>query len=190
MLLLANNTVRRIISGDRLHQTPLVFCVLIKYYRSTWWIVSPAQQGHPSVSRSSGKWSGLKVFGEILTPHQIIKKTKSGLFEWKLLSLKTHEFTPTFHSPSPQPSLTTRDPASFSLCCLSQAHRCPSDEGSGMQKQPGPAEALKQMLFRLQAVEAELQRQNLSPGASAANQKKEYKVLTNVRAIWPQEKIT
>lgn len=34
-----------------------------------------------------------------------------------------------------------------------------------MYKQPGPAEAMKQMLFRLQAVEAELQRQHQKPGA-------------------------
>lgn len=32
-------------------------------------------------------------------------------------------------------------------------------------KQPGPVEALKQMLFRLQAVEAELQRQQQPPAA-------------------------
>lgn len=32
-------------------------------------------------------------------------------------------------------------------------------------KQPGPAEALKQMLFRLQAVEAELQRQQQASAA-------------------------
>lgn len=31
--------------------------------------------------------------------------------------------------------------------------------GNGILKQPGPAEALKQVLFRLQAVEAELQQQ-------------------------------
>uniref|UniRef100_UPI0037E93F9C lung adenoma susceptibility protein 2 n=1 Tax=Semicossyphus pulcher TaxID=241346 RepID=UPI0037E93F9C len=35
--------------------------------------------------------------------------------------------------------------------------------GKGMLKQPGPAEALKQMLFRLQAVEAELQRRHQAP---------------------------
>lgn len=31
--------------------------------------------------------------------------------------------------------------------------------GNGIWKQPGPVEAVKQMLFRLQAVEAELERQ-------------------------------
>lgn len=36
---------------------------------------------------------------------------------------------------------------------------------SCIYKQPGPAEAMKQMLFRLQAVEAELQRQHQIPGA-------------------------
>ncbi|XP_063746335.1 lung adenoma susceptibility protein 2 isoform X2 [Eleginops maclovinus] len=42
---------------------------------------------------------------------------------------------------------------------------CSGLHGTSMFKQPGPVEALKQMLFRLQAVEAELQRQ---PQASAA----------------------
>lgn len=41
-------------------------------------------------------------------------------------------------------------------------------QGRGISKQPGPAEALKQMLFRLQAVEAELHRQQLSLVASTA----------------------
>lgn len=96
---------------------------------------------------------------------------------------KIHEFTPAFLTVSPQ-RWRLQDQPVFSHCCLSQSHRCLSDEGSGMQKQPGPAEALKQMLFRLQAVEAELQRQQLSPGATAANQKKECQVLTDVSAIF------
>lgn len=86
-----------------------------------------------------------------------------------------------------------QDQTVFSLCCLSQAQRRLSDEESGVWKQPGPAEALKQMLFRLQAVEAELQRQQLPPGASAANQglcMKEYPVLTNVGTAWPRDKLT
>lgn len=37
--------------------------------------------------------------------------------------------------------------------------------GNSRWKQPGPVEALKQMLFRLQAVEAELQRQQGAPAA-------------------------
>lgn len=81
----------------------------------------------------------------------------------------------------------------YCLCCLSQAQRRLSDEGSSLCKQPGPAEALKQMLFRLQAVEAELQRQQPSPGASAANQRlgvKEHPVQTNVSAIWPRDELT
>ncbi|XP_060917425.1 lung adenoma susceptibility protein 2 [Labrus mixtus] len=41
-------------------------------------------------------------------------------------------------------------------CCL---------HGNNIFKQPGPAEALKQMLFRLQAVEAELQRRQEAPSA-------------------------
>lgn len=45
-----------------------------------------------------------------------------------------------------------------SVCCLSQAQGC-GLHGNNIWKQPGPVEALKQMLFRLQAVEAELQRQ-------------------------------
>uniref|UniRef100_A0A8C4EM51 Uncharacterized protein n=1 Tax=Dicentrarchus labrax TaxID=13489 RepID=A0A8C4EM51_DICLA len=44
------------------------------------------------------------------------------------------------------------------VCCLSQALGC-CLHGNSIFKQPGPVEALKQMLFRLQAVEAELQRQ-------------------------------
>lgn len=39
---------------------------------------------------------------------------------------------------------------------------CCGHHEKGIIKQPGPAEALKQMLFRLQAVEAELQRQQQS----------------------------
>ncbi|XP_070781243.1 lung adenoma susceptibility protein 2 [Enoplosus armatus] len=39
--------------------------------------------------------------------------------------------------------------------------------GNDVFKQPGPVEALKQMLFRLQAVEAELQRQQEAPVAPA-----------------------
>ncbi|XP_041667103.1 lung adenoma susceptibility protein 2 [Cheilinus undulatus] len=42
------------------------------------------------------------------------------------------------------------------------AQEC-SLHGNSSLKQPGPAEALKQMLFRLQAVEAELQRQQATP---------------------------
>lgn len=64
----------------------------------------------------------------------------------------------------------------------SQAQIGLSDQDSSVWKQPGPAEALKQMLFRLQAVEAELQRRQPSPGASTANQRlhmEEYSVLTN-----------
>ncbi|XP_075885300.1 lung adenoma susceptibility protein 2 [Nelusetta ayraudi] len=64
----------------------------------------------------------------------------------------------------------------------SQAQIRLSDRDSSVWKQPGPAEALKQMLFRLQAVEAELQRRQPSPGASTANQRlhmEECSVLTN-----------
>lgn len=42
-------------------------------------------------------------------------------------------------------------------CCLSQVDDCGS-HGNGIQTLPGPVEALKLMLFRLQTVEAELQR--------------------------------
>ncbi|XP_069025115.1 lung adenoma susceptibility protein 2 [Embiotoca jacksoni] len=40
-------------------------------------------------------------------------------------------------------------------------------DGTSSWKQPGPVEALKQMLFRLQAVEAELQRHQQEPAAPA-----------------------
>lgn len=77
-----------------------------------------------------------------------------------------------------------------SLCCLTQAQVRLSDRDSSVWKQPGPAEALKQMLFRLQAVEAELQRRQPPPGASTANQRlhmEECSVLTNVSVISPRD---
>ncbi|XP_033951645.1 lung adenoma susceptibility protein 2 isoform X2 [Pseudochaenichthys georgianus] len=43
---------------------------------------------------------------------------------------------------------------------------CSGLHGTSVFKQPGPVEALKQMLFRLQAVEAELQRQPQAPAAA------------------------
>lgn len=96
---------------------------------------------------------------------------------------------------SPPPSLMAELSESASqissLCCLTQAQIGLSDQDSSVWKQPGPAEALKQMLFRLQAVEAELQRRQPSPGASTANQRlhtEEYSVLTNVSVISPQDK--
>lgn len=58
-------------------------------------------------------------------------------------------------------------------------------QGRGVSKQPGPTEALKQMLFRLQAVEAELHRQQLSLVASTATDRlhaEEYPV-KRVRAV-------
>lgn len=42
---------------------------------------------------------------------------------------------------------------------LSLAQAFSGHHGNSILKQPGPAEALKQVLFRLQAVEAELQHQ-------------------------------
>lgn len=78
-----------------------------------------------------------------------------------------------------------------SLCRLTQAQVGLGDQDSSVWKQPGPAEALKQMLFRLQAVEAELQRRQPSPGAPAANRRlhaEEHSVLTNVSVISPQDK--
>lgn len=42
-------------------------------------------------------------------------------------------------------------------CVLSLAQARAGRHGNGLWKQPGQAEALKQVLFRLQAVEAELQ---------------------------------
>ncbi|XP_077352857.1 lung adenoma susceptibility protein 2 isoform X2 [Festucalex cinctus] len=46
-----------------------------------------------------------------------------------------------------------------------------SHDGSSICKQPGPLEALKQMMFRLQAVEAELQRQQHLPIPPTCTQK-------------------
>lgn len=46
----------------------------------------------------------------------------------------------------------------------SQAQRCGFHSNS-LRKQPGPLEALKQTMFRLQAVEAELQRQQQTSAA-------------------------
>ncbi|XP_062414859.1 lung adenoma susceptibility protein 2 [Pungitius pungitius] len=59
-------------------------------------------------------------------------------------------------------------PPSGSLTEELKTHRGAQEEISGLHsnvilKQPGPVEALKQMLFRLQAVEAELQRQQVPP---------------------------
>lgn len=48
--------------------------------------------------------------------------------------------------------------APSAICQLSQTRCCRLCRNS-ILKQPGPVEAMKQMLFRLQAVEAELQRQ-------------------------------
>lgn len=45
---------------------------------------------------------------------------------------------------------------------LSLAQTRSSRHGNSILEQPGPAEALKQVLFRLQAVEAELQQQKAS----------------------------
>lgn len=61
-------------------------------------------------------------------------------------------------------------PASLKLAAARQPTQAPADRrvvacglhGNNTCKQPGPVEALKQMLFRLQAVEAELQRQHAS----------------------------
>ncbi|XP_061555353.1 lung adenoma susceptibility protein 2 isoform X2 [Phycodurus eques] len=44
-----------------------------------------------------------------------------------------------------------------------------SHDGSSIWKQPGPLEALKQMMFRMQAVEAELHRQHKPPIAPTGN---------------------
>ncbi|XP_061603721.1 lung adenoma susceptibility protein 2 isoform X2 [Phyllopteryx taeniolatus] len=44
-----------------------------------------------------------------------------------------------------------------------------SHDGSGIWKQPGPLEALKQMMFRMQAVEAELHRQHKPPIVPTGN---------------------
>ncbi|XP_034565983.1 lung adenoma susceptibility protein 2 isoform X2 [Notolabrus celidotus] len=61
----------------------------------------------------------------------------------------------------------TRD--SVAAAAAGHADEVQADRGVQAQgcvfKQPGPAEALKQMLFRLQAVEAELQRRPRTPGA-------------------------
>uniref|UniRef100_A0A7N8WUZ9 Chromosome 12 C18orf54 homolog n=1 Tax=Mastacembelus armatus TaxID=205130 RepID=A0A7N8WUZ9_9TELE len=51
---------------------------------------------------------------------------------------------------------SAREPTS--VCCVSQTTGS-SLHGNTVWKQPGPVEALKQMLFRLQAVESELHRQ-------------------------------
>ncbi|XP_029299938.1 lung adenoma susceptibility protein 2 isoform X2 [Cottoperca gobio] len=68
----------------------------------------------------------------------------------------------------------TRDSAAAG--CITEAHtdRGAKARGSGLHgnslfKQPGPVEALKQMLFRLQAVEAELQRQPASVDPTLAD---------------------
>lgn len=58
----------------------------------------------------------------------------------------------------------SRPAASAQNCCLSQVDGCGS-HGNCILKHPGPVEALKLMLFRLQAVEAELQRKAASPPA-------------------------
>lgn len=57
-------------------------------------------------------------------------------------------------------------------------------QGRGILKQPGPAEALKQMLFRLQAVEAELHRQLVASTATDGLHAEEYPVKW-VRAVPP-----
>lgn len=77
----------------------------------------------------------------------------------------------------------------YHLCaCMEEGNT--AKKGCGITKQPGPAEALKQMLFRLQAVEAELHRQQLSLVASTATDRlhtEEYPV-KQVRAVPPRVK--
>ncbi|KAM9840954.1 lung adenoma susceptibility protein 2 isoform 2-T2 [Aulostomus maculatus] len=46
--------------------------------------------------------------------------------------------------------------------------QCSGPRDNSIWKQPGPVEALKQMMFRLQAVEAELQRRQQSPSNASA----------------------
>ncbi|XP_074547129.1 lung adenoma susceptibility protein 2 isoform X2 [Halichoeres trimaculatus] len=58
----------------------------------------------------------------------------------------------------------TQDLAAAGGMKEAQTNRGAQTQGC-VYKQPGPAEAVKQMLFRLQAVEAELQRQHQIPGA-------------------------
>ncbi|KAM4527621.1 lung adenoma susceptibility protein 2 isoform 1-T3 [Odontesthes bonariensis] len=65
-----------------------------------------------------------------------------------------------------------------------QAWDC-SSHGNSFWKQPGPVEALKQMLFKLQAVEAELQRKQREPAAVSESLQTPVKQLADCAAEFP-----
>lgn len=72
------------------------------------------------------------------------------------------------------------------LSCPTQAQPHYSHHGNNLVKQPGPAEALKQVLFRLQAVEAELQhhqqpKASLSPSVEGPLQQVGIKSNSSIR---------
>ncbi|XP_076613584.1 lung adenoma susceptibility protein 2 isoform X2 [Chaetodon auriga] len=79
-----------------------------------------------------------------------------------------------------------QDPNAPSVCHLSQAS-CHSLHANNIFKQPGPVEALKQMLFRLQAVEAKLQPQCPASAAPALTDRQQTGDPSEADSLFPKD---
>lgn len=62
--------------------------------------------------------------------------------------------------------------------------------GSSLWKQPGPMEAMKQMLFKLQAVEAELQQQHQASVVSTVNDELQKVEITGRQEVSQASEVT
>ncbi|XP_051269482.1 lung adenoma susceptibility protein 2 isoform X2 [Dicentrarchus labrax] len=118
-------------------------------------LIQKADQVLNSLSQSSG---GAGSLADSVSPPDCVKEADSPLnTEELLLRSSSHCHPVTLESAAAAAAAAggvaealTDSGAQALGCCL---------HGNSIFKQPGPVEALKQMLFRLQAVEAELQRQ-------------------------------
>ncbi|XP_075935868.1 lung adenoma susceptibility protein 2 isoform X2 [Anarhichas minor] len=114
-------------------------------------LIQKADQVLNSLSHSSGEADG--PADPVVSPTDCVEEAVSPVNTEELLLCSSHRRPFAWDSEAASGSITEAPPHRGAQALVSGLH------GNSIFKQPGPVEALKQMLFRLQAVEAELQRQ-------------------------------
>ncbi|KAK9532952.1 hypothetical protein VZT92_010309 [Zoarces viviparus] len=113
-------------------------------------LIQKADQVLNSLSHSSGEADGP---ADPVSPTDCVEEAVSPVNTEELPLCSSHRRPFAWDSAAASGSITEAPPHRGAQARVSGLH------GNSIFKQPGPVEALKQMLFRLQAVEAELQRQ-------------------------------